>query len=611
MSKRQRNQTQKQHASANRARYDIALSDLKTIVSKARSALSEEDYTKLNAAVDTLAELTAELEAKGASVERLRRLLFGPSTEKTSNVVGGTPDAGSPIVEGKGASVNDVAEDQNKQRSDDQNQSNSEQAHASSADGAPEASPPLSANDQANDQAGDSANKPKRRGHGRNGASSYTGAQRIAVPLEKLKAGDPCDLCGRGKLYPYESSPLVRVTGVAPIRATIWELERLRCNACGEIFTAAAPEEVGTQKYDERAASMIALLRYGTGIPFFRLERLEQNLGIPLPDSTQWDIIEPAGAVIMPVFEALIRAAAQGTVLHNDDTPVQILELFAALKKAAEIESTADTGEERTGRYTTGVVSIIDGHKAVLFLSGRQHAGENLRDILVKRSAELPPPIQMSDALSSNTPKGCATIRAFCNVHARRNFVEIAEKFPDEVRHVLKQIEIIYINDDFAKQEKMSDQERLEYHQKHSEPVMTGLAAWMKNGIEERLIEPNSGLGKAIKYMRKHWAKLTLFLRQPGAPLDNNVCERALKKAILHRKNSLFYKTLNGAKVGDAFMSLIHTAEVEGINPYEYLTAMLLHPADVQESPEDWLPWNYEHTLAELNAIRDNHRQPS
>lgn len=611
MSRQKGTRTKKRHASANRARYDIALSELKTIITKARSVLSEEDCTKLNAAVDTLAELTAELEAKGASVERLRRLLFGPSTEKTSNVVRDSPNAHSPTSEDKKASVNNATEDKNKNenKSDDQDRGNTDQTHASSAaGGASDASPPLSSNDQA----GESATNPKGRGHGRNGASSYTGAERIAVPHEKFKAGDLCELCERGKLYPYESSPLVRVTGVAPIRAKVWELERLRCNACGEIFTATAPEGVGTQKYDERAAAMIALLRYGTGMPFFRLERLEQSLGIPLPDSTQWDIVEPAGAVIMPVFMALIRVAAQGTVMHNDDTPVQILELFATLKKAAEIENTADASEERTGRYTTGIVSIMDGHKAVLFFSGRQHAGENLRDVLAHRSAELPPPIQMSDALSSNTPIGCTTIRASCNVHGRRNFVEIAEKFPTEVRHVLEQIEIVYVNDDHAKSNSMSDNERLEYHQKHSEPVMTGLAKWMKNGIDERLIEPNSGLGKAIKYMQNHWDKLTLFLRQPGAPLDNNICEQVIKKAILHRKNSLFYKTLNGAKIGDAFMSLIHTAEVEGVNPYEYLTAMLLHPADVEESPEDWLPWNYEHTLAELNAIRDNTpRSPS
>ena len=102
--------------------------------------------------------------------------------------------------------------------------------------------------------------------------------------------------------------------------------------------------------------------------------------------------------------------------------------------------------------------------------------------------------------------------------------------------------------------------------------------------------------------MLKHWAKLTLFLRVPGAPLDNNVCERALKKAILHRKNALFYRSLAGAHVGDVFMSLIHTAELNGIAPFDYLVALQRHQQAVALDPTEWLPWNYEATLAELQA---------
>ena len=111
-------------------------------------------------------------------------------------------------------------------------------------------------------------------------------------------------------------------------------------------------------------------------------------------------------------------------------------------------------------------------------------------------------------------------------------------------------------------------------------------------------VEPNSGLGQAITYMQNHWEKLTLFLRVPGAPLDNNLCERALKKAILHRKNSLFYRTLNGAQVGDLFMSLIHTAELHQVEPFDYLVALQRHDAAVALDPAAWMPWNYTATLA-------------
>ena len=127
---------------------------------------------------------------------------------------------------------------------------------------------------------------------------------------------------------------------------------------------------------------------------------------------------------------------------------------------------------------------------------------------------------------------------------------------------------------------------------------MEQLQLWLNEQLNEKLVEPNSGLGQAISYLLKFWERLTLFLRQPGAPLDNNICERALKKAIQHRKNSLFYKTQNGANVGDLFMTLIHTCELCGANPFDYLTELQKHSAEVALNPQLWLPWNYQQTLS-------------
>ena len=122
----------------------------------------------------------------------------------------------------------------------------------------------------------------------------------------------------------------------------------------------------------------------------------------------------------------------------------------------------------------------------------------------------------------------------------------------------------------------------------------------MRVQLDDQHVEPNSTLGEAIQYMVRHWEPLTLFLRVAGAPLDNNVCERVLKKAILHRKNSLFYRTLGGARIGDIFMSVIHTAELAGVNVFEYLVALLRHEKEVAEKPQAWMPWNYQEALAGL-----------
>jgi transposase len=380
----------------------------------------------------------------------------------------------------------------------------------------------------------------------------------------------------------------VRFVGMAPLAAKIYELEKLRCNLCGEVFTAKPPNNVGSDKYDETAGAMIAMLKYGSGVPFYRIEKLQESMGIPLPASTQWDIAESAAnGGPHPAYRELIRQAAQGNVIHNDDTPMKILEL---LKEINEKPS-------RTGMFTTGMMSIVEGRKIALFFTGQKHAGENMMELLEQRDADLEPPIQMCDALSRNAPEALKIILANCLVHGRRNFVDVAANFPEETAHVIDQIAHVYKNDQTAKDQHLSPQERFLFHQRESEPVMKNLKQWLSQQIEQKKTEPNSGLGKAIAYMLKHWDPLTLFLRVPGAPLDNNICEQTLKKAILHRKNSLFYKTEHGAFIGDMFMSLIHTCNLGDVNPFDYLVALQKHSSEVFKNPGNWMPWNYPASL--------------
>jgi hypothetical protein len=163
----------------------------------------------------------------------------------------------------------------------------------------------------------------------------------------------------------------------------------------------------------------------------------------------------------------------------------------------------------------------------------------------------------------------------------------------------------VYKHDAIARQYSLSDDDRLYLHQVESGPVMKELKDWMTAQLEAKKVEPNSGLGEAITYMLKHWKELTLFLRQAGAPLDNNICERALKKAILHRKNAYYYKTAKGARVGDMFMSLIHTCELNKINSFNYFTEIQKHAEAVALSPADWLPWNYQEMLGQSQVTEN------
>jgi transposase len=427
-------------------------------------------------------------------------------------------------------------------------------------------------------------------GHGRNGAAAYRGANKIHIAHAKLSHGERCPECARGNIYTQkEPKALVRIVGQAPLAATVYELERLRCNACGQIFTAEEPEGVGPEKYDETASAMIAQLKYGSGIPFYRLESLEGQLGIPLPAATQWEIVEEAAEAIKPAHEELIRQAAQGEVLHNDDTGMRVLRMER------------EPSDERTGVFTSGIVSTGQGRDIALYFTGRQHAGENLADVLQQRAAALLSPIQMCDALSRNAPKlgaGVEMLLANCLAHGRRQFVEVAGNFPDECRYVLETLGQVYGNDAESRERGLSPEQRLGLHRERSAPVMDELHNWLERQFAERKTEPNSGLGKAITYLLRHWRPLTLFLRQAGAPLDNNVVERALKRAVLHRKNALFYRTLNGAAVGDLFMSLIHTCQMCDANSFEYLIELQRHAAELAANPAGWMPWNYRETLA-------------
>lgn len=500
-------------------------------LARVRVGVSPEDYRLIEAMSYALPQIVESIEQERMTMRKLRHLLFGDKTERTDRVC--PPSAPPSLL------------------------------------------PPIP--------------KPKHPGHGRIKARDYTGADWVHVAHPHVQAGQPCPQCDRGTLRAQKTPAIMlRITGTPPIAAQGYELERLRCDACGWVATATLPAAAGQEKYAPSVGVTIAQLRYGTGVPHYRLARFQLDLGVPLPESTQWELVAALAAVVQPVFTALVALAANATLIHNDDTTMRILELRRPGSDTAD-----QIDPERKGTFTTSLLAEVEGHAVALFFTGWQHAGENLTALLRQRDQALPPPIQMCDALSRNTSAEFTTILSHCLAHGRREFVSVAENFPDECRHVLDALREVYRFDAETKAQKLDPAMRLAYHQNHSAPVMAGLKTWLAEKIDGKHVEPNSGLGQAIAYMLKHWEPLTLFLRQAGAPLDNNRCEQALKMAILHRKNSLSYKTLHGARIGDLFMSLIHTCRLNRINPFAYLLAVATHAAEVKSQPAAWLPWNY------------------
>ena len=528
-------------------RLEISTAELEALLEQVREPLGEAGYQKLKAAIHTLGYVTELLQDQETTIQALRNLLCQARTEKTAAV-----------LERAGITT--------------------------------DATPP----------AGTNAETPRPPGHGRNGTQAYRGARRITVAHPTLKKGDRCPECAKGKVYGQVPATVVRIIGQTPVQATVYAMDKLRCNLCGQVFTAEPPEGVGSEKYDATAVSMIALLKYGSGLPFHRLERLQRNLGIPLPASTQWELVAETARQIEAAHEELVHQAAQGEVLYNDDTSMKILELM----KPGSADEEDFLG--RTGIFTSGIVSTQGGQRIALFFTGRKHAGENLADVLAHRAQNIGPPIQMCDALARNLPRELEVILSHCIVHGRRRFVEVTPNFPDQCRHVLQTLGEVYRHDAIAREQQMSPHDRLTFHQIHSGPLMTQLRKWLSGQLDQHKVEPNSGLGTAIAYMIKYWNELTLFLRQAGAPLDNNICERILKKAILHRKNALFYKTRNGAHVGDIFMSLIYTCQLSNADPFDYLTQLQRHAGELAGTPSHWMPWNYLDTLQSADARVDS-----
>jgi len=522
------------------AKLEVSTEQLQELKHRIRERkLQEADYRLIEAILETVEFLRDAVQKKTIAVKRLLGMLFGVRTEKTRKVLpngGPKPPPPSPTTAGQTAT--------------------------------------------------------KRKGHGRNGVGEYWGAEKVQIAHQNLKTGDSCPQCPKGKLYDTRRpAVLVHFQGSPPVMATVYECQSLRCSSCGAVFSAEAPQEVSGKKYDETAGSTIAVLKYGHGFPFHRLEHLQAHLGIPLPASTQWELVDQKARAILPVYECLMQQAAQGELLHNDDTAMKILQYLG--KRAGREEELEADQADRSGVFTTGIISVFEGHKIALFFTGTNHAGENMAQLLERRQESRAPPLQMCDALSRNLPQKFEVILCNCLAHARRRFTELVEEFPAECEFVLESLKKVYLHDEQAKQEGMSAKQRLEYHQGHSQPVMQALEDWLHEQLDENKVEPNSSMGEAISYMLAHWEPLTRFLRVPGAPLDNNICERALKRAILHRKNCLFYKTQHGAFVGDLYMSLIYTCMLCGTNPAQYLTELERHTSELSDNPLQWLPWNY------------------
>jgi transposase len=521
-----------------------------------QSNLEQRDLELVERLLQTALSLVRLLQQKNTSIKKLREMIFGKRTERHQTR---KAEGGEKVDESQKAD-----------------------------DGRPKAFGDQDA--RAERHASESEDRPKRKGHGHRAASDYSGAKVVRCQHESLKAGDGCPTSCGGRLYDLnEPTALMQFTGQPLITATRYEREALRCAKCQQRYVAPLPKGVKEERYDATCDATIALMRYGGGLPWHRQAGLQAMGGAPLAEATMWERCEATADAAMRVFLHLMCLAAGGEVMHTDDTWVRIL---SCLKE--------DKEEKGRATQTSGIVVKAGGRKIALYLSGRRHAGENLAELLTKREEGLARPIQMSDALAANTSVEKNVIRAYCLAHARRKVFELKDDYPVECAMVLDAVGKVYEYE--AETAEMNGVRRLAYHQEKSGPVMKELKEWIEAQFSDRQVEPNSNLGKALQYWLSHWEELTVWLREPGTPIDNNESERALKQFILMRKNSMFFKTEHGAAVGDVLASMIRTCRLNGVNAWDYLVTIVRNKKDARSNPHLYLPWNYKGDEAESLA---------
>ena len=451
------------------------------------------------------------------------------------------------------------------------------------------------------------------KGHGRNGAAAFTSAQEVLHALGLGLLGALCAACGIGRMSPYRDKVIIRVVGQSIFGAERHRFEQARCRLCGAILRAdgmdlLVRDGIGTSyvTYHWSACAMLIVMHYFAGAPFKRLEALHQRWRIPMPDANQWQLVDRCDDLLAPLYKAIERHGIHYAItLRIDDTGSMIIELrrqiqdeLAALQLLGE-----STRNVRTGINATGVYLETDQARVVLFFTGRHHAGEIIDQLLHHRrsvaNATKNKLVKVTDAASKNFDhaQGDLLEEAVCNAHAFLKFRAIKDAFPVEYALAGEVYKTVFDNDDEAKARGLDPLERMDFHRSRSLPQMQRLHQMCQHKLDAKLVEPHSPLWEPLSFIINQWERLTRFCDVPGVPLDTNVVEQTLIIPVRYLAGSFAYKTQNGADVGDRHMSLVATANANGVEPVAYLTHCLTNHRDLAERPEHYLPWAYKQRL--------------
>jgi hypothetical protein len=458
---------------------------------------------------------------------------------------------------------------------------------------------------------------PPKKGHGRNGADAFVNATTHDHALADGIVGAICARCRIGRVSPYPDKVIVRVIGQSIFAAQRHQFEQGRCRRCNAIFTAEGRQQIleggiGSSyiTYDWSACAMMIVMHYWAGAPSKRLEALHQGWGVPMPDANQWRLADEIDDLAAPLYRALERHGIRDAMtLRLDDTGSMIVGVKREIHK--EIQALELVGEStrhvRTGINATCCYLETPQGKVILFFTGRHHAGEVIDQLLQHRRASGQKLVAVTDAASKNFAHGQADQleQTVCNAHCYLKFRAVKDQFPAEYAVAGEVYHKVFDYDDRAKALGLDPEQRMLYHREHSKPQMLRLWQMCQDKAHGKLVEPNSPLWEPLSFVINQWPRLTKFYEVPGIPLDTNVVEQTLIIPVRYLAGSFSYKTQNGADVGDRLMSLIATANANGVEPVAYLTECLRNHEDLAKRPEYYLPWVYRDRLEALDGDPD------
>lgn len=409
-----------------------------------------------------------------------------------------------------------------------------------------------------------------------------------------MHSGQICPCCSKGKIYSGTPRLSCQFSGNAPIEVNRYKKEVLRCNACLTEFMS----DQRIDKWTPSARSTIIISKI-MGIPYNRLSNLQEMYNIPIAPSTLWEQIktvwDDAGQF---VYQHLYELAAECNSFYMDDTRAIILDVLAANKAL-------DEKDRRACNTTAFHATTAQEQQIIIYVTDNQHCGENFAKLLEQRKNEIDTIITMSDASSNNLSKigkkwFDKIISANCNAHGRRKFHSLLDFYGPECFYFLKEIAEIYKNDERCKVNQYNDLKRLEYHQENSHKHMNNIYSKIDELFDNKIVEPNSSLGKAMRYWKNHKDKLCRFLHVAGVPIDNTLIERVIKSFVLQRKNSYFFKSKASAAILSGLTSIVRTCMANQVNPHEYLNWIQQNWLKVQATPEHYMPWHYTEYIKTL-----------